>query len=113
MKSYIEDGAKKTPVKNLGWVLRNWELVKEVEIAPSLDPWGCVFRAILKDGRTYISDFASLAVCVRWLDRPVFRGLHIKIGYFPDAKPYAMSGHGAIIGSEGYRSYFKSRGYWA
>ena len=75
------DGSTK-PVKNLGWLLRNWKWVKQFTIInhPEIN-FGCqpdcVLTAHLKDGRKYETGFMSHSLLRHFLDRPVFRGLLI------------------------------------
>lgn len=70
------DGSVKT-VKNLGWLLKNWQIVESFEVfgAESLRWQECVLVAHLKDGRKYSTNWASRMVCRDWLTRPVFRTL--------------------------------------
>ena len=78
MSTVFSPNAKPRAVKNLGWLLRHWQSVAEIGFTYCHDPktvndgelW-----AKLRDGRTYITRFASLTVAWRWLNRPVFRGL--------------------------------------
>lgn len=73
----VSADGKIKPVKNLGWILRNWRLVDYFTFThtpknPSQDGILC---AILKDGRRYETGFAHLSVCRYFLRRPVFFGL--------------------------------------
>lgn len=71
------DGIAK-PVKNLGWLLRNWQKVERFVVepyqgeTPVCDAW---LTAICRDGTTYRTPFASKEVLRDWLNRPVFRTL--------------------------------------
>jgi len=69
-------GEKPRTVKNLGWLLRNWQGVRsfQLDLTPdSRDDLRLV--AHLRDGGRYETDFASLTVCWRWLSRPVFQSV--------------------------------------
>lgn len=75
-------------VKNLGWVLRNWRKVKSLEFnlfSASLQHDTMVdglFIANMEDGGIFKAGYASFAIFLGWIDRPVFRGLPIKVGSF-------------------------------
>lgn len=73
-------GQKPFQVKNLGWLLRHWQEVTafQFDYQPS-DSWDGRLIAVLKCGGTYVTKFASLTVCFRWLNRPVFKGLPLVI----------------------------------
>lgn len=82
MSATITSNAGKTrTVKNLGWLLRNWQSVESFAVVPpSSDGWEVGLHANLKErtgDRAYFSDWASLSVLFRWLNRPVFRGLRL------------------------------------
>ncbi len=71
------------PVKNLGWMLRNWQDIRSIAITPhppiaggGLQP-DAVLTAIMRDGRKYETGFSDAGILERFLDRPVFRGLPI------------------------------------
>src|SRR5574337_433014 len=72
-------------VKNLGWILRNWKLVDDVQFhynkVDSIPKDGMV-EFYLKDGRKYFTDYASFDVFLNWIDRPIFRGLSLWISSF-------------------------------
>jgi hypothetical protein len=80
MSAFIHnaDGALK-PVKNLGWLLRNWEMVERIEIhqpdCHRFEDWDVLMVAFLKDGRRYSATWADSTHCRNWLHRPVFEGL--------------------------------------
>ena len=87
MNSIIQyaHGTKKQ-VKNLGWLLRNWQKVESLtfEYEPDITTDGKLV-ANLKDGRKFITDYSCLFVCWSWLNRPVFRGINFtcrQMGYF-------------------------------
>lgn len=66
------------PVKNLGWLLRNWKSVESFTINPHPKEEGqwqadCHLIAHLKGGGTYETGFASAQILKNWLNRPVFR----------------------------------------
>jgi diadenosine tetraphosphate (Ap4A) HIT family hydrolase len=72
-------------VKNLGWLLRNWQDVARLEwhTIPRRDgypfyPEG-VFTAVMRDGRVYRTDYADFGVWTRFIDRPVFRNLPVTV----------------------------------
>ena len=86
MSATITSNAGRTrTVKNLGWLLRNWQSVESFAVTLPADgrpgaDWECGILANLKErsgDRAYFSDFASLSVLFRWLNRPVFRGHHL------------------------------------
>lgn len=66
-------------VKNLGWLLRNWRSVASLgfNLSHTSVPWPQDGELIARcrDGTVYVTPFACLSVCWRWLNRPVFRGL--------------------------------------
>lgn len=70
------------PVKNLGWLLRNWQSVESFTIKPHPpEPRGFQTEALLiahlKGGGEYQTGFACASILKRWLDRPAFRGVKI------------------------------------
>lgn len=77
MNAYIKnlDGTK-TPIKNLGWLLRNWQYITEMgfRYAPA-DSWDGELWAKIRDGREYVTKFADLSVCWNFLERPIFFSL--------------------------------------
>ena len=68
------------PVKNLGWLLRNWKQVesstieKHPPVKRGFQP-DAVLIATLKQGGEYRSGFSCASVLRDWLNRPVFRGV--------------------------------------
>lgn len=65
-------------VKNLGWLLSNWKKVERIELFPVTDNMReCRLLAHLQHGARYTTSWCSYAICLNWLDRPVFRGLPI------------------------------------
>jgi len=74
------DGDTLRTVKNLGWLLRNWQRVERFTVQPVGEPtglWQAHLTAHLRDGREYHTDFASAEQLADWLNRPVFRGLYV------------------------------------
>jgi hypothetical protein len=80
-KVIAPDGTEKE-VTNLGWLLRHWADVEWFEVHPYYGQyrgaWDCVLCAHLKDGRRYVTEFASREVLWYWLDRPKFQCLPVK-----------------------------------
>lgn len=72
----LRRGEASKEVKNLGWLLRNWQSVESLgfNYAPKGMNDGQL-AARLKDGSVYMTDFACLTVCWRWLNRPVFQSV--------------------------------------
>lgn len=71
------------PVKNLGWLLRNWQLVKSFTVIPHPEVSqgsqpDAVLIAHLKGNGEYQTGFASREILKDWLNRPVFRGLPVE-----------------------------------
>lgn len=67
-------------VKNLGWLLRNWKDVSRFEV--TRDPTGysnALLTAHLRDGGFYRTMFMDRGVLIRFLDRPVFRGVAVVV----------------------------------
>lgn len=92
--SYVVKGGKRTEVKNLGWLLRNWKDVESFEVREGEGSWDVTLRAWLhtvddggiktaypKRGATsgdyYETDFADRGVLAEFLQRPVFEGTPI------------------------------------
>lgn len=71
------------PIKNLGWLLKNWYTVEALEVTREIDsinpPNDCTLKAYCLNGKVYICDFASYPICIEFLDRPVFKGKSVKI----------------------------------
>ncbi len=66
-------------VKNLGWLLRNWQdvvkiTVTEPETGAKPCHWDCILTAELRGGGYYKTGWADRGVCRDWLRRPVFKG---------------------------------------
>lgn len=91
--SITRDGTTK-PVKNLGWLLANWKLIHSFDLYPhppadkGQQPVAdLVLVARLREPGVftvasptdyYLTGYACLAVCLDFLNRPVFRGLEIR-----------------------------------
>lgn len=80
-------GNEPRTVKNLGWLLRNWTDVQTFQLLLSPPKSRCDLRLVahLRDGGQYETDFASLSVCWRWLNRPVFQTIPASV-HSPDGK---------------------------
>ena len=70
-------------VKNLGWLLRNWQQIKSLHWqslpqTPRMTPDG-LFSATMRDGSVYMTDYASFEVWKGFINRPVFRGLPVTV----------------------------------
>lgn len=89
-------------VKNLGWLLRNWQKVESFCFDYRPDDKRMVdgqLVANLRDGGKYVTDYASLSVCWNWLDRPVFRGLPLQVN-----NCQTLTQSGLTIGSDDYKA---------
>jgi hypothetical protein len=77
-------------VTNLGWLLNHWKDVASFEVLTGtalniggfqmpdtdrdrLGQWDATLVAHLRDGRRYVTRFASHRVLLDWLQRPVFK----------------------------------------
>lgn len=91
------------PIKNLGWLLRNWKNINYLFIHKK-EGLGheCELMASIQDSDClYHTEFASYQVCLRILDRPIFRDLSIIIKESNNAEsPYK-------VGSKEYRQLIK------
>lgn len=78
-ESEVHRGGKIRKVKNLGWLLKNWQEVDhfDVEEGKGFPVSDAIMTAHLRDGGKYITDWASREVMANWLNRPVFRGLTV------------------------------------
>lgn len=67
------------PVKNLGWLLRNWKNVEAFvwfRRAPSVSQtWDGILVAVMRASDIYLTTYQSEGVMLSWINRPVFRGL--------------------------------------
>lgn len=92
------------PVKNLGWLLRNWKKVSYIFIQRvSGKNFECELMASIKDiDGIYFTEFNSYQVCLNIIDRPIFRGLPIWITEENGAQSAMI-----IIGSPKYRVLIK------
>ena len=70
-------------IKNLGWLLKNWYIVETLEVTREVDsinpPNECTLKANCLNGKVYICDFASYRICIKFLNRPVFKGKSVNI----------------------------------
>lgn len=71
-------GGKTKAVKNLGWLLRNWQDVSAFTLHRRAGG-AALLVAHLRHGGNFTSDFASFSVAQGFLDRPVFRGVPVEI----------------------------------
>lgn len=85
LSAVLRDGKKVKPLTNLGWLLRNWQLVESFDCYPhpptesrSLPP-DFYLVARLRGGRTYETGFACIGVFLDFADRPVFRDVPIHL----------------------------------
>lgn len=83
MGTVLRTGKAPLAVKNLGWLLRHW---RDVQSLGFNYRWGSKgtggdgeLVARLRDGGTYITDYASLSVAWNFLLRPVFIGLPFEL----------------------------------
>ena len=66
------------PVKNLGWLLRNWRTIQQIDVYPhpvTIAPFqpDCLLRVTMQDGRVYETGFADAQVLRDWLKRPTMQ----------------------------------------
>lgn len=96
MSTVLRPNRKPIAVKNLGWLLRHWQGVQSLGFNYAPDSKRMIdgeLIARMRDGTTYISEYASLSVCWNWLDRPVFRDLPFKLVWgqdFDHAKDFVI-----------------------
>jgi len=76
----LKPNGRQVPVKNLGWLLKNWKEVKSFELHSKglIDGY---MIAHLRDGGSYHSAWNSKSIMLDWIKRPVFYGL-----------PYSLDG---------------------
>lgn len=82
MATVLRRDEKPKAVKNLGWLLRHWSQVEWIGFNYSPDSKRLIdgqLVAKLRDGTTYLTDYASLSVCWNWLDRPIFQGVEFRL----------------------------------
>lgn len=79
MKTYVIRNGKQKPVKNLGWLLRNWKQVEsfEIDLPHGQTLAEATLVALLRDGDSYVCEFASYNILRNWLHRPVFMGMEV------------------------------------
>lgn len=75
------ESAQVRKVKNLGWLLRNWQVVLWLKVSPvpegSSQNYDCVLEATIAGGRCFACTWASKDVLWTWLQRPVFFGVQL------------------------------------
>ena len=79
-RDYHREPSQAKQVKNLGWLLRNWQQVKEFRVYTeglSNKHDDAVLTAEMHDGRIYETGFASGAILWSFLHRPVFYDLTV------------------------------------
>lgn len=82
MATVLRVNEKPKAVKNLGWLLRHWSQVEWLGFNYSPDDRRMIdgqLVAKLRDGTTYLTDYASLSVCWNFLNRPVFKGVEFRL----------------------------------
>lgn len=64
-------------VKNLGWLLRNWQSIEEIIILPPpkrLEKhWDVMMHVRMSDDSMFETPWADRSVLWSWLDRPILR----------------------------------------
>ena len=100
MATLILPNKKPKKIKNLGWLLKNWQKVERLGFL--CHPFNnSEFSARLKDGGVYLTDFADFSIAFNFVNRPVFAGLEFRIREYEkdlNGKFYSF-----IIGSEKYK----------
>lgn len=87
MATVITPDGRRTPVKNLGWLLRHAADVERIEFttdAPHGTFWTAenyILTATLRDGTRYVTPFASAEVFRQWVQRPSLA--HVDVAYGP------------------------------
>jgi hypothetical protein len=82
MSTVLRIGEPPRVVKNLGWILRHWAQVEWLGFNYAPDNKHMIdgeFVAKLRDGTTYISEYASISVFWNWVRRPVFDGVKLRV----------------------------------
>lgn len=74
MSCKVSRDGKEIPVKNLGWLLRHWKEVVDLEVMDDYNG-DATLVANLGEDDWYLADFASRSVLHDWLNRPVFKGV--------------------------------------
>lgn len=77
---FFPDG-RRTPVKNLGWLLKHWKDVDYFRVTDLPHGRG-LLQAVLRRQKpwlptSYVCEWESLSHCLEWLHRPVFRTMPI------------------------------------
>jgi hypothetical protein len=75
--SFVVRNGEVKKVKNLGWLLRNWQLVESLDVIEVSDRSGWLV-AQLNESDAYSTQFADITVLNNWINRPVFRGLEVR-----------------------------------
>ena len=76
----IKRNQKPIAVKNLGYLLRNWQGLEYIGF--NYYPQNMVDGQLVahwQDGKTYLTDYASISVCWNFLNRPIFKGLKFNL----------------------------------
>lgn len=76
---YIEKNGVRREVKNLGWLLRNWQTVHHLEFHIKGNHETHELVSIHRDGTEYHSSFEDLTVFWSWVDRPIFEGVNLAV----------------------------------
>jgi hypothetical protein len=68
-------------IKNLGWLLKNWQHVHEFHVRPTPDRGRVRLTAVLSHPRYWRFEITwnDASIMERWLQRPVF--MNVKINY--------------------------------
>jgi hypothetical protein len=83
-----KDGTLKYYVKNLGWLLHHSHLVDRFESMDLMESPGydTVLIAHMRNGGSFAITWASKELMLKWLHRPVFRGLKITLNANEEAR---------------------------
>lgn len=105
MATLLERNKPAKAIKNLGWLLRNADRVHSLGINvfdfPAEED-SCELVANLTNGGTYICDFRSFFLCVRWINRPVFFAQHLEIvNIFGGQRSFLVGGQGFNVVAKG------------
>lgn len=72
----VRPGKAPRELKNLGWLRRHWKEVQSFTLAKLPDGAPSAGRMVAHlRGADFISDWASVDVMLRWVERPTFRGV--------------------------------------
>jgi len=75
---YYPDSRKIKKITNLGYLLKHWSETKDIEVI-SIQGDKAILVANFKSGIVYACKWESKDTLLDWLNRPVFRGLPIKV----------------------------------